>query len=171
LRTVGSEGGLDVDAKARNLARDVPVGPENKPADEILHYLQEQETTMALVVDEWGSFLGIVTVENIFEIVGEIRDEFDEKKPVVRKLDEDGSYQIDGRASIRDVNEALGSGFASEDFGSLGGLVLGSLGRAPEVGDEVVLDGYVVRVNEVDGPRVAQVVVREQTENGGRKER
>jgi Mg2+/Co2+ transporter CorC len=59
------------------------------------------------------------------------------------------------------VNEALGSEFESEDFDTIGGLVLGSLGRVPEVGDEIRFDGYLLRVDEVDGPRVAQVVARE----------
>ena len=68
---------------------------------------------------------------------------------------------MDGRIPIGVVNDALGSRFESEDFDTVGGLVLSALGRAPEVGDEVVLDGHVLRVEEIDGPRVAQVVVRE----------
>jgi CBS domain containing-hemolysin-like protein len=68
---------------------------------------------------------------------------------------------VDGRIPLQDVNNALGSEFASEDFDTVGGLVLGSLGRAPEVGDEVALDGHVLRVDEVDGPRVAQIRVWE----------
>jgi magnesium and cobalt exporter, CNNM family len=116
---------------------------------------------MAIVIDEWGSFEGLFTLEDIIEeIVGEIRDEFDEEEPAVHQLP-DGSYSIDGRIPIGVVNEALGSSFESEDFDTIGGFVLGHLGRVPEVGDEVHLDGYVLRVDEVDGPRVAQVVARE----------
>ena len=116
---------------------------------------------MAIVIDEWGSFEGLVTIEDILEeIVGEIRDEFDEEEPGVRELG-DGAYSVDGRIPIQSVNSALGSKFESEDFDTIGGLVLGSLGRAPEVGDEVAVDGHVLRVDEVDGPRVARVVVRE----------
>jgi Mg2+/Co2+ transporter CorC len=63
------------------------------------------------------------------------------------------------------VNEALGSEFESEDFDTIGGLVLGNLGRVPEAGDEVRLDSYVLRVDEVDGPRIAQVVARELPED------
>jgi CBS domain containing-hemolysin-like protein len=103
-------------------------------------------------------------VEDILEeIVGEIRDEFDEEEPSVRKLG-DGSYSVDGRAPIGLANEALDSSFTSEDFDTIGGLVLGQLGRPPEVGDEIVLDGYTLHVDEVDGPRVAQVVVYEREE-------
>ena len=114
---------------------------------------------MAVVIDEWGSFEGLITIEDILEeIVGEIRDEFDEEEPAVRDLG-DGVYAVDGRIPIQDVNNALGSDFRSEDFETVGGLVLGSLGRVPEVGDEVALDGHMLRVDEIDGPRVAQVRV------------
>jgi CBS domain containing-hemolysin-like protein len=163
LRAVES-GGLDANLTARDLAREVLIVPENRPIDEILEEFQRQEIQMAIVIDEWGSFEGLFTLEDIIEeIVGEIRDEFDEEEPAVRKLP-DGSYSIDGRIPIGVVNEALGSEFESEDFDTIGGLVLGHLGRAPEVGDEVRLDGYLLCVDEVDGPRVAQVIAREAPE-------
>jgi CBS domain containing-hemolysin-like protein len=164
LRAVESEGGLDANLTARDLAREVLVVPENRPIDGILEDFQKQELQMAIVIDEWGTFEGLFTLEDIIEeIVGEIRDEFDEEEPAVHKLP-DGSYSIDGRIPIGVVNEALGSGFESEDFDTIGGLVLGHLGRAPEVGDEVRLDGYLLYVDEVDGPRVAQVIAREAPE-------
>jgi CBS domain containing-hemolysin-like protein len=167
LRAVESEGGLDADVEARNLARDVVMVPENRLVDDVLEDFQEQELQMAIVIDEWGAFEGLFTVEDIFEeIVGEIRDEFDEEEPTIRELG-DGSYSVDGRTPLGQVNEALASGFESEDFDTIGGLVLGQLGRPPEVGDELVLDGYDLRVDEVDGPRVAQVVVRKRGEEDG----
>jgi CBS domain containing-hemolysin-like protein len=167
LRAVESEGSLDADVEARDIMRDVLVAPENKLLDDLLENLQEQELQMAIVVDEWGSFEGIITVEDILEeVVGEIRDEFDEEEQPAHKL-EDGSYAIDGRVPIADVNEALESRFESDDFDTIGGLILGHLGRSPEVGDEVVLDGYSLRVDEVDGPRVAGVVVWEHGEEHG----
>ncbi|MDP8946718.1 MAG: hemolysin family protein [Actinomycetota bacterium] len=175
LRAVESEGGLDANLTARDLAREVLVVPENRPIDGILADFQKQELQMAIVIDEWGTFEGLFTLEDIIEeIVGEIRDEFDEEEPAVHKLP-DGSYSIDGRIPIGVVNEALGSEFESEDFDTIGGLVLGAIGRAPEVGDEVRLDGYLLRVDEVDGPRVAQVIAREapeeEPENNVRDER
>jgi CBS domain containing-hemolysin-like protein len=167
LHAVETHGGLEAEVTARDLMREVLTVPENRRIDEILEDFQEQEVQMAIVIDEWGSFEGLFTVEDILEeIVGEIRDEFDEEEPSVRKLN-DGSYSMDGRAPIQLANEALGSDFASEDFDTIGGLVLGQLGRLPEVGDEIVLDGYVLHVDEVDGPRVAQVVVRERGEEDG----
>jgi CBS domain containing-hemolysin-like protein len=119
---------------------------------------------MAIIIDEWGSFEGVLTMEDILEeIVGEIRDEFDEEEPTIHKLS-DVSYSVDGHAPLTVVNKALGSKFESEDFDTIGGLVFGHLGRAPEVGDEIVLDGYALRVEEVDGPRVTRLIVRERGE-------
>jgi CBS domain containing-hemolysin-like protein len=120
---------------------------------------------MAIVIDEWGSFEGVLTVEDILEeIVGEIRDEFDQEEPTLHKLS-DGSYSVDGHAPLTEVNRALGSEFESEDFETIGGLIFGLLGRTPEVGDEVALDGYALRVEEVDGPRIARLIVREREED------
>jgi CBS domain containing-hemolysin-like protein len=113
-----------------------------------------------VVIDEWGSFEGLFTLEDIVEeIVGEIRDEFDEEEPAVQELD-DGSYLTDGRTPIGEVNDALETSFESQDFETVGGLVLGHLGRVPETGDEIQLDGHLLRVDETDGPRIAQVLIR-----------
>lgn len=161
LRTVEKSGGLDSWLQARDLMRDVLTVPENRRIDDILAEFQQQEIQVAIVIDEWGSFEGLLTIEDILEeIVGEIRDEFDEEEPAVRRLSS-GAYAIDGRIPIGVVNEALGSEFESEDFDTIGGLVLGHLGRAPEVGDEVHTGGHCLQVDETDGPRVAQLIVSE----------
>jgi CBS domain containing-hemolysin-like protein len=158
LRTVQAEGSLDSEVRAKDLVRDVLVVPENRHIDDILEDFQSKEIQMAVVIDEWGSFEGVFTIEDIIEeIVGEIRDEFDEEEPAVRKLS-NGAFSIDGRIPISVVNEALGAEFESEDFDTIGGLVLGHIGRSPEVGDEVILDGHLLRVDDVDGSRVAQVI-------------
>lgn len=159
LNSVEQENSLDSSLTARDILRDVLVVPENRRLDEILEDFQKQEIQMAIVIDEWGSFEGLFTLEDIIEeIVGEIRDEFDEEEPAVRKLP-NGSYAVDGRIPIHVVNEALGSEFESEDFDTIGGFVLGHLGRPPETGDEVHADDHVLRVDDTDGPRVAQVIV------------
>jgi len=161
LRAAKDAGDHEAAVTARDLMRDVLTIPENKSVDEILKDLRAQGLQMAVVIDEWGSFEGILTIEDIVEeIVGEIRDEFDEERIGIQE--HDGGYLIDGRLPIRDVNEALGSGFESKDFDTIGGLILGHLGRAPEAGDEIILDDHVFRVNEVDGTRVASLMVREE---------
>ena len=160
LETIKETRNLEAAVSARDLMRDVLIVPENRPVDELLVDLQEQGLQMAVVIDEWGSFEGIVTMEDIVEeIVGEIRDEFDEEEPRVERL-EDGSYAVDGRITIGTVNEVVGSDFESEDFETIGGLVLGQLGRAPAGGDEVRIGEHVLRVEEVEGPRVARVSVK-----------
>ncbi|CAN5901242.1 hemolysin family protein [soil metagenome] len=164
LRVVKDAEGIVSDVTARDIMREVLTVPENRPIDDILEDFQEQEIQMAVVIDEWGSFEGLFTIEDIIEeIVGEIRDEFDEEERAVQELD-DGGYTIDGRLPLGVVNNALDTEFKSDDFETIGGLVLGLLGRPPDVGDEVQIDGHVILVDETDGPRVAQVIVRQTEE-------
>ncbi|WP_227354566.1 hemolysin family protein [Haladaptatus salinisoli] len=155
---------------AHDIAREILVIPEDRRIDDLLAEFQDREIQMAVVIDEWGAFEGIVTVEDIVEeIVGDIRDEFDaeEQEPSIEKLD-GGAYTMDGRVAIQTVNEVLGADFRSEDFETIGGLVLSRLGRAPEVGDSVEVDGYSLHVDRVDDNRIARVTVegrtREETE-------
>ena len=164
LRTVASDT-MDSTKSARDLMRDVLTIPEIRHIDDILEDLRRQDLQMVVVIDEWGSFEGVFTLEDIIEeIVGEIRDEFDEEEPTVKETG-DGSYLTDGRISINEVNETLGTDFESRDFETVGGLVLGHLGRMPEAGDEVHIDGYLFRVDQTDGPRIAQILIREAEED------
>ncbi len=161
LRAARASGDLEGNATAGEIMREVVTVPESRRADRVLEDLRERGLRVAVVVDEWGAFEGIITVEHILErIVGDIRDEWEpELEPAVRELDE-GSFDVRGSVAVRDVNEALGTDFEDRQFGTIGGLVLGAVGRAPEVGDEVHLDGYVLRVEECDGARVARITVR-----------
>jgi len=164
LRAVASDT-TDPTNSARDLMRDVLTIPENRHIDDILEDLRNQDLQMAVVIDEWGSFEGVFTLEDIVEeIVGEIRDEFDEVEPAIKETD-DGSYLTDGRISINEVNETLGTDFESQDFETVGGLVLGHLGRVPETGDEVHIDGYLLRVDQTDGPRIARILIRKTEED------
>ena len=116
---------------------------------------------MALMVDERGAFAGAITVEVIPKrIVGNIRDGREpEPEPVAREL-EYGSFAPRGSAAVRDVNGSLGANFEHGRYGTIGGVVLGALGREPEVGDEVNLGGYALRADETDGARVARITAR-----------
>ncbi len=110
-----------------------------------------------------GAFEGIATVEDIVEeVVGDIRDEFDadEREPSIDRRD-DGAYIVDGGVPLDEVNETLETAFQIDEFGTIGGLVLDHLGRAPVVGDRIAVDGYVMDVAAVDGARISTVVVRE----------
>jgi CBS domain containing-hemolysin-like protein len=138
-----------------SLIRECLVVPENKKIEEILREFQRRKLQMAIVIDEWGSVEGLITIEDVLEeIVGEIQDEFDEDEATIEPLGEN-LFAIDGRIPITDVNERFGLDLPHEDFGTIGGYVLGTLGRPPEVGDTVTADGATLRVKSVDGPRVS----------------
>ncbi|QLG47954.1 hemolysin family protein [Natrinema halophilum] len=146
---------------ARDLARDVLFVPETRRIDGVLAEFRRQNVQLAIVIDEWGAFEGILTIEDIIEqVVGEIQDEFDiaEMEPSIDEL-ADGRYVVDGGVSLVSVNETLETNFESEAFDTVGGLVLSRLGRAPDVGDAVEADGYELTVKEVDGTRISRVTV------------
>jgi CBS domain containing-hemolysin-like protein len=158
MRAVEDGGGLGEQVKTEDVMGEVLTIPENRPVDAVLQDLKDRRLRMAIVIDEWGSFEGIITMEEIVEeIVGETRDEFDGEGPAVSELP-DGSYSMDSLTPIEEANRAMGSGFASEDFSTVGGLVFGRLGHAPKADDEVRVDSYLLRVEEVDGARIARVV-------------
>ncbi|ADJ14395.1 hemolysin family protein [Halalkalicoccus jeotgali] len=153
---------------ARDLAREVIIIPETGRIDDLLAGFQRDRSQMAAVIDEWGSFEGIVTIEDIVEeIVGDIQDQFDveveQREPSVERR-EDGAYAIDGGVSLSNVNDALDADFERAEYETIGGLVLDRLGRVPEVGDEVAVEGYRLTVEEIDGTRISTVAVREPEE-------
>ena len=163
LRTSESIDVEDEAITARDLTREVIVVPETLRVDQLLSEFQAEQRQMAVVIDEWGAFEGLVTVEDVVEeVVGDIRDQFDlrEPDPSIETLD-GGGYVVDGGVSLGEVNETLGSSFESTEVDTVGGFVLSRLGRAPEVGDSVVVDGSLLRVDGIDGARVTSVVVRE----------
>jgi len=167
LRAGASDDGESV--TAGDLARDLPLVPESASVDALLEEFQTEQTQMAAIIDEWGSLEGVATIEDVVEaIVGDIRDGFDvdEREPSLERRS-DGTAVVDGGVSIAVVNDALDSEFESEEFETVGGLVLDRLGRAPEVGDEVSDAGYDLTVDEVDGARVARVVVSERQASEG----
>lgn len=147
------------------LIRECLVVPENKRIEEILREFQKRTLQMAIVIDEWGSVEGLITIEDIIEeLVGEIQDEFDEDEATIERLDND-TYAIDGRIQITQVNESFHLDLPHEDFDTIGGYILGALGRPPEPGDVVEAEGVTLRVKNVDGPRVSMLTL-EQGESG-----
>lgn len=162
LRAAEEAQSFRANVSARELMRAFVTIPENKLLEDVLAEFRRSSVHMAVVIDGWGSFEGIVTLEDVLEeIVGEIRDEFDEEEPAVRKL-ADGSYSLKGGARLRELGDALGPGFEAEGFDTVGGLVLGLLGRPPEAGDEVRVGERSLRVEGVDDLRVERVTVREE---------
>jgi CBS domain containing-hemolysin-like protein len=143
-----------------SIIRDCLVVPENKPIEQILREFQRRKLQMAIVIDEWGSVEGLITIEDVLEeIVGEIQDEFDEAEPAIEEIG-DGVYAVDGRIPITEVNEYFHLDLPHEDFDTIGGFVLGALGRPPEPDDTVEADGVSLHVKSVDGPRVSMLTLR-----------
>jgi CBS domain containing-hemolysin-like protein len=154
------------DFDVRSIIRDCLVVPENKPIEQILREFQQRKLQMAIVIDEWGSVEGLITIEDVLEeIVGEIQDEFDEGEATIEEIG-DGVYAVDGRIPITEVNEYFGLDLPHEDFDTIGGYVLGTLGRPPEPGDTVEADGVALHVKSVDGPRVSMLTLRREPETG-----
>ena len=144
----------------RSVVRECLVVPENKPIEQILREFQTRKLQMAIVIDEWGSVEGLITIEDVLEeIVGEIQDEFDEGEAAIEPIGE-GLFAVDGRIPITDVNEHFNLDLPHEDFETIGGYVLGSLGRPPEAGDSVEADGATLHVKSVDGQRVSMLTLR-----------
>ncbi len=133
--------------------------PETKDLASLLAEFRRQNQHMALVLDEYGSFEGIVTLEDLLEeIVGEIEDEYDLPDESVERL-ENGRIRIHGTFPIDDFNEQFDQELPQEDYHTIAGFVFGHLGRSPEEGDEVEHDGLRFEVVEVDGPRIERLEV------------
>ena len=133
--------------------------PDSKPIDALLSEMQADRQHVAVVVDEYGGTAGLITIEDLIEeIVGEIRDEYDVEESMIEEV---SPYEalFDARVSIRDVNDTLDLEIEDEDFDTLGGLLYHELGKVPNVGDEVRVDGAVVTVLSTTGRRVRKVRV------------
>lgn len=130
--------------------------PESKKVDELLKDMRTEKVHMAIVLDEFGGTAGLITIEDIIEeIVGEIQDEYDAEERVSIRHQPDGSLLVDGKASIFEVGELLGVKLPSEDYATIGGFVVGLVGRAPTQGEEVTYDGVRMRVEAVEQRRAA----------------
>jgi putative hemolysin len=141
------------------LVRDAYVVPETKDLAAMLAEFRRTNQHMALVIDEYGSFEGIVTLEDLLEeIVGEIEDEYDLPDESLERL-ENGRLRIHGTFPIDDFNEQFEQELPQEDYHTVAGFVFGQLGRAAERGDEITYDGLRFEVIEVDGPRIERLEV------------
>jgi putative hemolysin len=142
-----------------SLLRPAYIVPETKDLAALLSEFRTQNQHVAIVVDEYGAMQGIVTLEDLLEeIVGEIEDEFDLPDESVERIDET-HIRIDGTFPIDDFNEQFMTTLEVEDYHTMAGIVFGELGRAPEVGDEVQIDGLALRVVEIEGSRIQRLEV------------
>jgi len=133
--------------------------PETKDLAALLAEFRQQNHHMAIVVDEYGSMQGIVTLEDLLEeIVGEIEDEFDLPDESLERIDE-RTIHVHGTFPIDDFNEQFQLSMPDEDYHTLAGYVFGLLGRAPEDGDQVIWNGLKFKVIDVDGQRIERLQV------------
>ncbi len=141
------------------IVRPAYMVPETKDLAALLTEFRRTNQHLAIVIDEYGSTEGIVTLEDLLEeIVGEIEDEFDLPDETVERVDDD-TVRIDGTFTIDDFNERFRVDLPEDGFHTVAGFVFGRLGRAAVPGDEVVHDGLRFRVESVEGQRIERLLV------------
>jgi CBS domain containing-hemolysin-like protein len=139
------------------LKRDLIAVPEMMPLEKLLASFLAKHAHLALVVDEFGGAVGIVTLDNVLEeIVGDIQDEFDSDKQEYRRVGE-GEFLVDGTLGLYALNELAGLELESADVSTVGGYVTHRLGHLPKAGEKVRIEDYLATVTQSDGRRVQQV--------------
>jgi CBS domain containing-hemolysin-like protein len=152
-------GAADDSRPITTLLRPAVVVPETKRVSELLKQFQRQQTQCAIVVDEYGGTAGLVTIEDLLEeIVGEIRDEYDdESEPIVDEGN--GSFVFSGKVDIHEVSQRLNVHIEREGFETVGGYLLSHIGRVPAVGERFDMDGLSVEVLDAERRRINKVRV------------
>lgn len=139
---------------AGSLARPPIYLPETASVGALLHQFRAERQHIAIVLDEYGGTAGLVTLEDLLEeIIGEVSDPFDPALPEIHVLP-DGSAQVDGLALIAEVNERLGLELSDPNYDTIGGFVMGRLGRLPRLHDVVEAGDWRLRVEAMDGHRI-----------------
>lgn len=142
-----------------DLLRPASFVPDTKPVDQLLRELQTARVHLAVVVDEYGSTIGLVTIEDILEeIVGEIEDEYDAREELVEELGE-RSWRVDGRLPVDELSALLDTDLPAEDWDTVGGLLFGLLGHVAAPGERVTVEGVSLTAETVQGRRIAKVLV------------
>ena len=119
--------------------------------------MKKTRNHIAVVLDEYGGTVGIVTIEDLIEeVFGDIEDEYDDENKEIEVIKED-EYIVDGSAKLDDISELIGVNMESEEFDSVGGLIIGELGRFPEQNEEVTLNNIKFVVEEIDKNRIKKV--------------
>ncbi len=139
------------------LARKLIYVPETARLETLLQLFLERKLHFAIVVDEYGGTVGMVTLENVLEeLVGQIQDEFDQEKPLV--IQTDGStWEVLGALPVRDLADLVKEPLEEEGITTTSGWVTHRLGGFPKVGDTLALGSFELKVEEMEGPRVARL--------------
>jgi putative hemolysin len=152
--------GQSEQSSIRQLMRPAHFIPETKRADELFREFQNKKIHLAVVLDEYATTVGLVTLEDLVEeIVGDIRDEFDVNEEAKYTPIDENAYVVDAAMNIYDLNQLLNSDLPSDEADSIGGFVYGQLAHDPEVGETLEAHGLTMRVHEVRGIRIRKVYV------------
>lgn len=144
-----------------NIMREAYYTYEFKKTADLMLEMREKTTNVAFVLNEYGVTVGMITLEDLLEeIVGEIRDEYDaDEEDFIRQLEEN-KYLVEGSMKLDDINDALGTHFDSEDYDSIGGIIIECLDRLPVDGEEVALpDGTLLQVQGINQNRITKVLL------------
>ena len=164
--------------QVRSILRDAHFTYEYKKVADLLYELREKTTSVTFVLNEYGATVGMITLEDLLEeIVGEIRDEYDEdEEEYIQKVDE-RVYLVEGSMKLDDINDELDTELDSEDYDSIGGIIIESLDRLPEDGEEVTLEnGIHLKVQGIEQNRIVKVLMtipektEDEEENDGDRE-
>ncbi len=145
--------------RVEHVLRDAYYTHEYKKTSELMLEMRENSITLAIVLDEYGATAGLITLEDLLEeIVGEIRDEYDEEEENLIQEISDREYVVEGSSKLDDLNDQIGLCLYSEDYDSIGGIVIELLDRLPQAGESVVTDsGIRLVVDEIDKNRIDKV--------------
>ena len=151
-------------AELTPVARKVIYVPETARLEKLLRLFLDRKLHLAIVVDEYGGTVGMVTLENILEeLVGQIQDEFDQEKPLLVKKD-DSTWDVSGALPLHELEELLGQTLAEEGISTVSGWVTLRLGGFPKVGDVISVGGHQLRVDRTDSSRAAQLTLTRESE-------
>lgn len=145
----------------KDILRDAHYTYEYKKIADLMYEMREKTTNVAFVLNEYGAAVGMITLEDLLEeIVGEIRDEYDQdEEEFIQEVDE-RTYLVEGSMKLDDINNALGTNLDSEDYDSIGGIIIECLNHLPEDGEEVSLaDGIRLQVKGIDQNRISKVLM------------
>lgn len=145
--------------RVEHILRDAYFTHEHKKTSELMLEMRENSISLAIVLDEYGATAGLITLEDLLEeIVGEIRDEYDEEEEKWIQEISDREYIVEGSYKLEDLNDQVGISLYSEDYDSIGGIVIELLDRLPQAGESVVTDsGIRLVVDEIDKNRIDKV--------------
>ncbi|MEZ5448574.1 MAG: transporter associated domain-containing protein [Thiolinea sp.] len=163
LKYIGKQDDFDID----DLIRPALLVPESQRLNRLLTEFRNNRSHMAVVLDEYAGVAGLVTFEDVLEqIVGDIDDEHDDEEEETNiRVQGPHRFVVEATTPIGELNEALGSRFASEEFDTIAGLVMNEMGKIPRQGEELILDDILFRILRSDNRRILLLEVNTRPEN------